>query len=158
MAKILLGFMGAGKSTIASLLGCDYVDMDELLADKIGMPIADFFAEKGEKAFRTLETEILKQLIKTDKIISTGGGVVASLENRALLATNKDNIYLQADFETLYNRIKTDKENQRPLFLSNNKKELQALFEQRSTWYEEVATQIINVVGRSPQEIIKDIR
>ena len=114
MAKVLLGFMGSGKTTIARKLDPDFVDMDALLEDRLGMPIARFFEEKGEVAFRQLEEEVLADLLKTDKVISTGGGIVISSRNRALLKQNPDNIYLKADFETLYQRISADKDNQRP--------------------------------------------
>ena len=127
MAKVLLGFMGAGKSTIARGLDPEFVDMDALLEDRLGMPIARFFEEKGEAAFRQLEEEVLADLLKTDQVISTGGGIVISPRNRALLKQNPDNIYLKADFETLYQRISADKDNQRPLFLNNSKEDLAAI-------------------------------
>ena len=136
MAKVLLGFMGAGKSTIARGLNPDYIDMDALIEECLGMSIADFFAEKGEVAFRQVESEVLADLLKT----------------------NSDNIYLKADFETLYQRISTDKDNQRPLFLNNSKEELAAIFQERQAWYEEVASRILDVTELSPDEIIEELR
>ena len=158
MAKVLLGFMGSGKTTIARKLDSDFVDMDALLVDRLGMPIARFFEEKGEAAFRQVESEVLADLLKTDLVISTGGGVVVSSRNRELLKENADNIYLKADFETLYQRIASDKENQRPLFLNNSKEALAAIFEERQAWYEEVANQIVEVSSLSPEEIIEELR
>ena len=157
MAKVLLGFMGAGKSTIARGLDPDFVDMDALLEDRLGMPIARFFEEKGEAAFRQIEEEVLADLLKTDQVISTGGGIVISPRNRALLKQNLDNIYLKADFETLYQRISADKDNQRPLFLNNSKEDLAAIFDERQAWYEEVASQIVDVSSLSPEEIIEEL-
>ena len=158
MAKVLLGFMGSGKTTIARQLDSDFVDMDALLEGRLGMPIARFFEEKGEAAFRQLEEEVLADLLKTDKVISTGGGIVISPRNRALLKQNPDNIYLKADFETLYQRISADEDNQRPLFLKHSKEELAAIFKERQAWYEEVASQIVDVSSLNPDEIIEELR
>ena len=158
MAKVLLGFMGAGKSTIARGLDPDFVDMDALLEDRLGMPIARFFEEKGEAAFRQVEEEVLADLLKTDQVISTGGGIVISPRNRDLLKENSDNIYLKADFETLYQRISADKDNQRPLFLNNSKENLAVIFNERQAWYEEVASKVIDVSKLSPEKIIEELK
>ena len=158
MAKVLLGFMGAGKSTIAIGLDPDYLDMDALIEKRLGMSIAEFFAEKGEETFRQIESEVLAELLKTDQVVSTGGGVVISKRNRDLLKTNSDNIYLKVDFETLYQRISADKDNQRPLFLNNSKEELAVIFQERQAWYEEVASRGLYVTELSPEEIIEELR
>lgn len=158
MAKVLLGFMGAGKSTIARGLDPNYLDMDALIEKRLGMAIANFFAEKGESAFRQVESEVLADLLQRDQVVSTGGGVVISQRNRDLLKTNADNIYLKADFETLYQRISADQDNQRPLFLNNSKEELVAIFQERQAWYEEVASRILDVTELSPEEIIEELR
>ena len=158
MAKVLLGFMGAGKSTIARGLDPNYLDMDALIEKRLGMSIANFFAENGEVVFRQVESEILAELLQRDKVVSTGGGVVISQRNRDLLKTNSDNIYLKADFETLYQRISADNNNQRPLFLSKTKEELQKIFQERESWYEEVASKVVDVTRLNPEEIAEELR
>ena len=84
--------------------------------------------------------------------------MVISQRNRDLLKTNSDNIYLKADFETLYQRISADKNNQRPLFLSKTKEELQKIFQERESWYEEVASKVVDVTRLSPEEIAEELR
>ena len=158
MAKVLLGFMGAGKSTIARGLDPNYLDMDALIEKRLGMSIVNFFTKKREAAFRQVESEVLGDLLQTNQVVSTGGGVVISQRNRDLLKTNSDNIYLKADFETLYQRISADKDNQRPLFLNNSKEKLAAIFQERQAWYEEVASRVLDVTKLSPEEIIEELR
>ena len=158
MAKVLLGFMGAGKSAIVRGLDPEYLDMDALIEEHLGMSIANFFIEKGEEAFRQVESEVLADLLKTDHVVSTGGGVVISQRNRDLLKQNPDNIYLKADFDTLYQRIAADKDNQRPLFLNKSKEELATIFQERQAWYEEVASRVLDVTELSPEEIIEELR
>ena len=158
MAKVLLGFMGAGKSTIARGLDPNYLDMDALIEERLGMSIAEFFSEMGEEVFRQVDSEVLAELLQRHQVVSTGGGVVSSQRIRYLLKTNSDNIYLKADFEILYHRIAADKDNQRPLFLNNSKEELAAILQERQAWYEEVASRILDVTKLSPEEIIEELR
>ncbi|MEW4354143.1 shikimate kinase [Streptococcus pneumoniae] len=158
MAKFLLGFMGAGKSTLARLLDADFVDMDALLVEKLGMPITEYFEKYGEAAFRQEETALLKDLLAEKTWISTGGGIVMRAENRELLKQGDACIYLKADFETLYERIAKDSTNERPLFLKNSKESLRAIYLERQAWYEEVATRILEVEGKSPEELAEVLR
>ncbi|MEX2785351.1 shikimate kinase [Streptococcus sp. H49] len=161
MAKVLLGFMGAGKTTVAGYLADNFLDMDTIIEEKVGMSITDFFAEHGEAAFRKLESETLQELMKIDGdiIISTGGGVVISEKNRELLRQNrKYNVLLAASFEVLYERIKNDKVYQRPLFLNNSKEDFHGIFERRMMLYEGLSDLIINVDNRTPEEIARIIK
>lgn len=128
MAKILLGFMGTGKTTVGRILDPKFHDMDELIVEEIGMSINDYFSVEGEAAFRRREAEMLERLLENEvAIISPGGGIVVNPHNRALLEKNPHNIYLRVDFETLYRRIQNDKAMQRPLFLNNTKEEFKKI-------------------------------
>ena len=78
--------------------------------------------------------------------------------NRGLLGKNPSNIYLRVGFDTLYKRIENDLTMQRPLYLNNTREEFKKIFEERLPLYEEVATHIIDVEGKTPEEIAEMIR
>ena len=158
MAKILIGFMGAGKSTVSRLLDPDFQDMDDIITEKIGMPIAAFFEKEGEDAFREIESETLSNLADSDSTVSTGGGVVESARNRDILAKNGETIYLKADFETLCKRIEADSNNVRPLFINNSRQEFKKIFDRRQALYEVAANIIIDFAGKTTQEIVEEIK
>lgn len=161
MAKVLLGFMGVGKSSVAPFLDGRFVDMDQVIEEKIGMSIADFFAKEGEASFRQIESETLEALLQEgdDVIISTGGGVVVTERNRQLLKKNrKYNIWLHASFDVVYDRIKKDIKNQRPLFLNHSKEEFKAIYDGRMALYQSLADLVITVDNRTPEEVARFIK
>lgn len=159
MPKILLGFMGAGKTTIGRLLDPAFADMDALLVRRLEMPISDYFTCYGEESFRLQESLLLQELLdEQSSVIATGGGIVLKPENRELLKKNPCNIYLRIDFDHLYQRLATDPVNKRPLFLDKNQEEFRTLYEQRLPLYEEVATHVIDVADKTPEEIVEMIR
>ena len=159
MPKILLGFMGAGKTTIGRLLDPAFADMDALLVRRLEMPISDYFTRYGEESFRLQESLLLQELLDgQSSVIATGGGIVLKPENRELLKKNPCNIYLRIDFDYLYQRLATDPVNKRPLFLDKNQEEFHTLYEQRLPLYEEVATHVIDVTDKTPEKIVEMIR
>ena len=159
MPKVLLGFMGAGKTTIGRLLDPAFVDMDALLVQRIEMPISDYFARYGEDSFRQQESLLLQELLNQESsVIATGGGIVLKPENRELLKKNPCNIYLRIDFDHLYQRLATDPVTKRPLFLDKSQEEFRTLYEQRLPLYEEVATHVIDVADKTPEEIVEMIQ
>ena len=102
---------------------------------------------------------MLERLLENEvAIISPGGGIVVNPHNRALLEKNPHNIYLRVDFETLYRRIQNDKAMQRPLFLNNTKEEFKKIFDGRLPLYEAIATHIVDVEDKTPEEIAEIIR
>ncbi|WP_312248143.1 shikimate kinase [Streptococcus parasuis] len=160
MPIVLLGFMGVGKTTTANLLELPVYDMDQIIEERIGMSIADYFSLKGEMAFRQIETEVLKELLTLppDCIVSTGGGVVKSEVNRKLLLENKDNnVLLTASFEVAYQRISMDDQSPRPLFLQHSKDEFKAIYQERMSLYQGLATTVIDTDHVRPEQVARKI-
>ncbi len=162
MNLILCGMMGAGKTTIgvkvAGISRLRWYDTDELIVDKYGK-IADIFEYYGEAHFRKLETEIVKELAeKDDLVISTGGGLVLKKENNELLQKNGKIVFLRASLETLAKRLKVD--GNRPLLQTSTESirdRLERLMTERSPVYEHVADYIVDVDGKSPEAIAREI-
>ncbi|NQI70118.1 shikimate kinase [Streptococcus suis] len=160
MPIVLLGFMGVGKSTTARLLDLPVYDMDQIIEERIGMTIADYFKLEGEATFRKVETEVLKELLDlpADCLVSTGGGVVKSEFNRQLLLDNKEkNVLLTASFEVAYERISQDGQSQRPLFLQHSKEEFETIYQERMTLYQGLAATIINTDQLTPEQVARKI-
>ena len=114
---ILTGMMGSGKTTVgkelATILNYNFVDLDEIIENKYGK-ITDIFSQKGEKYFREIETQELKNFEnQSNFVLSTGGGVILKDENIKILKDLGQVFYLSAKSETIYNRIKNQKH--RPL-------------------------------------------
>ncbi|NQN87636.1 shikimate kinase [Streptococcus suis] len=158
MPIVLLGFMGVGKTTTANLLDLPVYDMDQIIEERIGMSIADYFSLEGEAAFRQVETEVLKELLSlpADCLVSTGGGVVKSEENRQLLQENKDNnVLLTASFDVAYERIRQDRQSKRPLFLQHSKDEFENIYQERMSLYQGLADTVINTDELSPEHVAR---
>lgn len=103
---VLIGMSGGGKTTLGKItaikLGKTFVDVDEEIIDRIGMPIADFFAKEGEAAFRAIETETLHALSSWNGlVISTGGGIIKNPVNLDYLKRNGRTIWLRRDPDLL---------------------------------------------------------
>jgi len=103
---VLIGMSGGGKTSLgrkaAKKLGKAFVDTDEEIVKRIGMPIADFFAQEGEAAFREIETEVLHEFsAQNNMVISTGGGIVKNPLNVEYLKRNGHIIWLKRDAELL---------------------------------------------------------
>ncbi len=140
---ILVGMMGAGKTTIGKalsvLLNKDFVDSDHEIQDRTGVKIPVIFEIEGEAGFRKRESEVLADLVKKrNMILATGGGAVLSQENREALRQNGVVIYLRASVNDLYRRTRHDKN--RPLLQTKNLLErLNELHAQRDVYYRETA-------------------
>ena len=112
---VFTGFMGAGKTSIGRRLADDmkipFVDLDERIVQIAGCPISEIFSKDGEETFRRMEHDVLKVVLEApgSEVISLGGGVLTQEENRKLLSESKALvIYLQADADTIWERVKDD--------------------------------------------------
>lgn len=157
----LIGFMGTGKSTVASWLSREYdmdvIEMDERIAEKEGISIPEIFKKYGETYFRDAETGVLQEIAgEKNKVISCGGGVVLRESNVALMKQNGRIIFLTATPETILERVK-DSDN-RPL-LQNHKNlvSIREMMEQRREKYEKAADLIIDTDKKAIQEICLEI-
>jgi shikimate kinase len=135
---ILVGFMGAGKSTVGRLLarrlGLCFVETDDMITAREGKPISEIFAERGEGHFRALEAAVLEGLEgKRGHVIATGGGFPCRpgvMERLRALGTV---VWLAADFETLYARA--SRLGGRPMLATRSREEAAALYEARKPHY-----------------------
>ncbi len=157
---VLIGLMGAGKSTVGKALAkdleYDFIDIDEEIVKSEKMSINDIFKLKSETYFRELETKTIEKFIQSDNtVISLGGGAFEKEVNRELLLNNSKVIYLYADADTLYKRIKSD--NTRPLLKCDDPKEkLKELLNKREPNYKKAHYTID--ANNSLEQIIKDIK
>ena len=144
---VLIGFMGAGKSTIAELLrtgwGMERIEMDALIEEREGMRISKIFETKGEPYFRDLETELLIELqARSNAVISCGGGVPMRERNVAEMKKNGRVVLLTAHPETILERVKDNHD--RPLIENNKTVEgISALMEARRERYMAAADLVI---------------
>jgi len=115
----LVGFMGCGKTTLgrklASRLGYAFLDLDHVLEAQVGMTIAQYFSEFGEKAFRKLESEVLKQTkYPENAVVSTGGGLPCFFDNMDWMNAHGNTVYIRLSPKTLAGRLESEKA-KRPL-------------------------------------------
>ena len=155
----IYGFMGVGKTTIgkllADMLGYDFVDMDEEIEKREGIPISDIFRVKGESRFRELESRLVKELSQNDGlIIACGGGAIADIKNAEILLKSSRMVYLTASIEEIIERTYND--NSRPLLKVNNPEKVASeIFEQRKPVYTKYAEITVDTTGMTPMEVVK---
>lgn len=158
---VLIGFMGAGKTTIGRLLAKEtqlaHLDFDDLIVEEIQMTIQEYFDRFGEEAFRKRETEVLARSLDLRHIISTGGGIVLKEENRQLLKQMPKVVYLKTEADELVKRLKADQKTIRPLVVSKSPAEIKDVYLPRVPFYEESAGVIIDTTGKTPAEIVAEI-
>jgi len=158
---VLIGFMGAGKSTVSDYFhthyNMDVIEMDRIIAQREGMSITDIFNRYGEEYFRDLETALLIEMqSRRNVVLSCGGGVPLRERNVVEMKKIGRVILLTADPETILERLKED--HSRPL-LENNKNVnfVQGLMDSRRAKYEAAADIIIHTDGKTVEEIGSEI-
>jgi shikimate kinase len=160
-AIVLIGFMGAGKSsvgrTLARVTGLPRFDTDEMIGARFGLTVAEIFEKHGEEKFREAETEALRELTgKQAAIVVTGGGIVLRPENQRLLRELGIVIHLSAEEETLFARI--SRRSTRPLLQTENPRAtLTELLRCRLRFYREVSDVEVDTTLLSHDEVAQRI-
>ena len=157
----LIGFMGAGKSTISdylkNVLAMDVVEMDQCIVERQGMSISDIFETYGEEYFRELETNLLIEMqSRSNVVVSCGGGVPMRERNVVEMKKNGRVVLLTAKPETILERVKDNHD--RPL-LENNKNVsfIADLLKKRRAKYEAAADIVVETDGKSELEICEEL-
>lgn len=160
---ILIGFMGAGKTTIGRRLSYlakkPFLDMDQYIEKQEGREIKEIFATEGECVFRAIETKSLEKikLERAKYVISTGGGMPIQEKNQKLLKEMGTIIYLRIQAETVCERIKQD--SKRPLLqVENPRQKIAEMLKVRNPIYEELADYIIDVDQKQFKDILQEIK
>jgi 3-dehydroquinate synthase/shikimate kinase/3-dehydroquinate synthase len=153
---VLVGFMGAGKTTVghmlAGKLGLPFIDSDLIIEDRAGRTIREIFAADGEPAFRELEHAIIAELLRgPDAVVAVGGGGVEHPATQDALRGSQV-VYLHVGYDEAMLRVSHD--TGRPMLSAPD---LHAIFERRLATYRSVATHTVVTGGRRPEDVCLDI-
>ena len=157
---VLVGPMGAGKTTVAALLaaawGLSVRDTDRDVEAAEGRTISDIFVDDGEQHFRALERAAVRRaLADHDGVLALGGGAVLDPGTRAALAGHTV-VFLRVGLSDAVKRVGLGAA--RPLLLGNVRGTLKKLLDERAPVYESVATIVVDTDGRSPEEVADEVR
>ena len=133
MKLFLIGYMGAGKTTVGRLmakkLNCPFIDVDCFIENRYHKTVSKIFEEKGEAGFREIEHRALQEISSYENVVvSTGGGLPCFFDNMDLMNQTGITIYLKDNIDELTNRLICNKQN-RPLIKGKNPEELQEFIE-----------------------------
>lgn len=166
MKIILIGFMGVGKTVIgkkiAKKLNIGLVDIDEEIEKREQKSIENIFEVYGEGYFRTLENNLLKELVNQDNIvISTGGGILKKEENYSILKNEENVVFLDANVDTIIKNLSSNKDeiNRRPLLKTsiNLYKTIENLLYERYEKYISVSNFKIDTNDKNIDEVVSQI-
>jgi shikimate kinase len=151
----LVGFMAAGKTTVARVLGARLgwraEDVDELIEARERMPVASIFSKHGEPYFRQAEREILKLLLPLrHAVVATGGGTFMDPDNRQAITLDGLSVWLDVPFQTLLDRLPAD--GRRPL--AADRAQMERLYAMRQAAYSQAHLRID--AGAAPAEEIAE--
>ena len=159
---VLVGMPGSGKSTIARTLSrrlqLGMADSDQMIEQRLGCSIRNYFDSHGEVAFRDVEEAVIDQLTQGDAplVLATGGGAVLRPINRQRLHERGTVIYLRSSPEQLFRRLRHD--TKRPLLqVADPLKRLRALYEERDPLYRECAHFVVDTHGSSLSMLVNRI-
>jgi shikimate kinase len=156
---VLVGPMGAGKTTVAGLLadawGTTLRDTDHDVVAAEGREIADIFVESGEEAFRALERAAVAEALAThDGVLALGGGAVLDPATREELGGHTV-VFLRVGLSDAVKRVGLG--TARPLLLGNVRGRIKTLLDERTPVYESVATLVVDTDGRTPEDVAQEI-
>ncbi|MSO59266.1 MAG: shikimate kinase [Ilumatobacteraceae bacterium] len=160
---VLIGLMGSGKTTIgrrvAAQTGRHFYDTDAMVEADCGLKVRQIFAQWGEPEFRRLEhiALITALAVKEPGVIAAAGGVVLSDQNREALQTARDEgrariVWLKAQTATLLSRVQNGVH--RPLLDANPAVAMQAMHDQRTQWYQDLATAVVSTDELSASRVV----
>lgn len=159
---VLMGFMGAGKTTVGKCLSrrlsCKFLDTDEEIEREQNRKISEIFEKDGEEFFRKLETELLWKLQNSKEafVLSIGGGMPLREENRELLQKIGTVIYLKTSEEEIVKRVSGNES--RPLLSGADlEKKVRRLMAERESIYVKTAGKEVLTDEKSPEEIAEEI-
>ena len=154
----LVGMMGAGKTTVGRALAHrmkrEFVDTDRLLVERTGVPVATVFEIEGEEGFRRRESMVLREVCEADgRVVATGGGIILSEENRAVMREAGTVIYLRARIESLWERVRHD--SSRPLLATPDPRaRLAQLLAEREPMYRDAAHIVVESGPQSASTLV----
>jgi shikimate kinase len=161
MNIFIVGPMGSGKSTVGKIISDElfmtFLDTDEEIELRTGASIDWIFDLEGESGFRKRESEILSEMVdKNSVVLSTGGGIILSDQNRELLSSRGTVFYLATPIAVQLERTSKDKD--RPLLKTGDPEEiLTKLQNDREDLYKSVADHVVNTEDKSSQEVASEI-
>jgi shikimate kinase len=155
---VLVGMMGAGKSTVGRLLAQrldrPFLDSDERVVAQTGRTVAEIFAAEGEAAFRAVETDVLCQMLdgEVPAVIAAAGGAVLDAANRRAMRARATVVWLRADVALLADGVGSG--GHRPLLADDASATLTRLSTERDSLYRDAAQQVVDVDDLTPDEVV----